>query len=157
MRLNVAELLVAVLVIAMSVVFFVVSLGFPHMRADPGGGALWPQLMAAGAGGGSLILIAWRLWEAKAGNGLVEAAVNRLDRRTGAIILASIAYPFLILAIGFPIGTIAFIALLMRILKARLVEIAVFAPIFTAVLYLFFVYLLEAVVPHGALFDAIGG
>lgn len=155
MRINAAEGTIAVLVIAISATFFAFSFGFPHMRGDPGGGALWPRIMALSAGGGSLWLLVRRVYEAR--RAAVVPPPQPIDRQTLAIIAASIAYPIAIVVIGFALATLLFVAVLMMILRARPLQVLIFAPLLTAFLYGFFVFLLEAVVPRGILIDYFFG
>ncbi|WP_108663664.1 tripartite tricarboxylate transporter TctB family protein [Acuticoccus kandeliae] len=153
LRIPLSEALIATLVVAISLVFFVEAFSFPHMRADPGGGALWPQIMAACAGGGSLVLLLMRL----AGRGPARPTGPVIERKSAQIIFACVLYPLAIIYLGFTLSTALLTVVLMLLLKARFLEIILFTVALTAIVYGFFVYMLEAVVPTGLLIDRLFG
>jgi len=148
----VAERLACVIVIILSAYCMVETLGFPQLRADPGGGALFPRIAAGLAILGSLIVL-FRGLPASRHDEPVESNTDfvlRLRRSsTTPTIIFSIAYPWLIMKAGFLVATTIYVFLLMRIMQVPLRAAAPYAIAVSGVLYFVFVFVLEAYVPVG--------
>ena len=71
------------------------------------------------------------------------------------VFLCSIAYPWLIVRIGFGLATMLYVAVLMRIFKTRILTCIVLGTLVAIGLYLFFVQVLQAYVPEGAWLNAV--
>jgi len=152
------EWLVAIMALVMSVVFFQVARGFPRLTADPGGAALFPQVVAVFTGTMAMILIArlvladpsFRgLRGAIAGLQLPRGESGELFLRSVAGILLSIAYPYFVIKVGFIIASMVFVLLLMMIYRVSLLVSVPFAVVTGYAIYFVFNQLLGAFVPEG--------
>ncbi len=163
----IAEWLVSILSLLVSVVFFIITFSFPQTNADPGGLALFPRLFCAFTGGGSLVLLISLLRRPASRTGVAEAlgkfrALWRKDASDGASALArlttyvfalSIVYPAFIVWIGFPAATVAYIFILMKLLQSKTWISVVFSVILGGGLYFIFGRLLEVSLPVGMLIE----
>ena len=161
----IAEWIISVTALIMSVAFFVTTFSFPSLPADPGGLALFPRILCAIAAAFSMILIGQLYFRARSGQGTAMAFLKSFlhdawrrgsggeaaaqMRRMSLVIVFSILYPWLIIRAGFVIATAVYSFVLMRLFNTRALPSAVLSTFMAVALYLFFARLLEAYVPAG--------
>jgi hypothetical protein len=148
----IAEYLVNVIVLVVGVVFFAMTFSFPRISADPGGMRLFPGVMCVIVAAGS----AWSLAKLArrpsaappkpAGAGEQPLATVK---RMGWVFGLTLAYPWLMLRAGFALSTAAYAFTLMKLLGAGTWIAIGVSCVLTAVIYLFFVLLVQAYVPPG--------
>lgn len=147
-----AERLICIIVIALSAFCFVETFAFPSLKGDPGGGALFPRIAAGVAFLGSVIVIIRGL--PMGGREPVQMigdySLSALAQSpTTQTIILSIAYPWFIMKAGFPVATAVYVYILMLILRVPSRIAAPYGILVAGVLYLVFVFALEAYVPVG--------
>jgi putative tricarboxylic transport membrane protein len=162
----IAEWLVCILSLLVSVIFFIITFSFPQINADPGGLALFPRVFCVFTGGGSLLLVISLLKHPTSRAGVTEAlgkfrAVWRKDafdrassltRLTTYIFVLSVIYPAVIVLIGFLTATIAYIFFLMKLLRTKTLISLAYSVILGGGLYFIFATILEVYLPVGILF-----
>ena len=148
-----AEWFVALVTLLISIVFYVQARHFPHMAADPGGLCAFPQTLSVISALAALALIArllregatTRQWRALADwpRFLVRPSAGEVDARrlflqTLVVFTLSLAYPWLILKLGFLVGTGLFCFLLLATFGTPLLKNALVSVGVTVVIYAFF-------------------
>ena len=160
----IAEYIVNLIVLLVSVVFFALTFSFPRISADPGGMSLFPRVMCLIAGIGALCslvnlirrqvnsgfnpLASVRRHLKAARHGAYDAQVG-IARRMVWVFAYTIIYPWLMLKAGFLLSTITYVFALMKLLGARTVMGVVLSCVMTGMIYLFFVLVVQAYVPPG--------
>ena len=161
----IAEWIVSVMTLIMSIAFFVTTFSFPCLPADPAGLALFPRILCIIAAVFASILIGQLVARTRAGKGSTLDFLRALGRdawrreacgekdaqmrRMTLVIVFSVCYPWLIIRAGFMAATAVYAFILMRLFKTRVLP-SILLSIFVAVaLYLFFAQLLQAYVPTG--------
>jgi hypothetical protein len=160
----IAEYVVSVIVLLVSVVFFAMTFTFPKISADPGGMSLFPRVMCLIAGIGalrSLVNLARKQLECGF-NPLALARRNLEAARQGAygrqvavarrmawVFAFTIGYPWVMLKAGFLLSTIIYVFALMKLLGAKTLMGVVLSCVMTGMIYLFFVRVVQAYVPPG--------
>ncbi len=163
----IAEWITSLLVLAVSVVFFILSLNFPTLSSDPAGPAFFPIIFCILTGIPALLLIKklfsnrrlvsqsplnflkefFRSWRRYDGDG-----AEQMRRMTFIFILAFL-YPWFITRIGFLISTALYSFTLMKVLKAGTFQSALFSSLLSVFLYFGFFYLLDAYLAPGIWVD----
>jgi hypothetical protein len=162
-----AQWTIVILSLALCVVLFPMTFSFPHIPSDPGGMALFPRAIMAilVCSIGVFILglskkhvgkrgpvipfhsLGSTLMEFYKATGDSELA---LKKRLIYVIILSVAYPWVILKVGFVIATMVYIIALMKLYKnTRTVTCLLYSIIVTGVVYGFFVLALDAYIPPG--------
>jgi hypothetical protein len=159
------EILVAAVVLAMSALFFVTSLTFPQIGADPLGLARVPQFIALASAIASLAVIARAARRLRAEQGVprpilgqslsaLRAAIADPWRPSILVVPLTFAYPAAVLAAGFLVGTTVYLFILMKIYRIGTVQSAAVAMATAFAVYAFFAYVADVSVPTGQWFSA---
>ena len=156
-----AEWIIGLFGLVVSVVFFAISFSFPEVNADPGGLALFPRIAAVLTGvscAGLLAGLVMRSGSAAAALQTVarffvnwrESSPGGFEVRRTTIVLALCAlYPLIVLKVGFFLGSLVFSFVLVLFYRGTLVQAAILSLVLAVVLQLFFATLLGVFVPPG--------
>ncbi|MDN5346927.1 MAG: putative tricarboxylic transport rane protein [Clostridia bacterium] len=138
--------MIGILLIALSVVFYLKSFSFPPPTGKTLGPSVWPQLMACllMVLSGLMIFNAWRTRE--------EAVFKGRYYRAALAAVVMGLYIWLSEIIGYIVTTIFFIFIILYLAGERDWRLLIIFPLgFTAFLYLVFYYLIDVPLPAGAL------
>lgn len=154
------EIIVLLGALVASIVVGVLSTGLPQLAADPGGPALFPLVAASITGVACALLIGQRLL-ARAGttqsHGRSDTARRLFDNartniRQLIIVVLVLVFPFGIEWLGFNIAVLLFTFLVLLVSGKSFVVTALTSVFITAGVYVGYVVVLGAVLPHGRLF-----
>lgn len=166
----IAEWIITIIALVISIVFFILSFDFPQLPGDPGGGALFPRTLSVITGAAAIFLVVrlirrpssdtpgpleslgtfYGLWRKGTGD---EASVTA--RRMVYVFIFSIAYPWFIVKMGFLLSTGIYVFILMKLFRTKTLSSLVLSCITAFGLYFFFIKVLEAYVPPGEWLEGI--
>ena len=163
----IAEWITSLLVLAVSIVFFILSLNFPTLSSDPAGPAFFPRIFSILAGIPALILIkrliSKRRLVSRSPSYFIKDFLNAWHRHGGDdaeqvrrmtfVFVSAFLYPWFITRIGFLIATALYSFALMKILKAETLKSALFSTLLALFLYFGFFYFLDAYIAPGTWLD----
>ena len=166
----IAEWIIAIAALLISIVFFAMTFTFPTLPGDPGGGALFPRVLSIITGVAAVFLVVglvrrhladayspveslkkfWGTW--KKGT---DDEPSIIARRMTYVFIFSILYPWFMVRAGFLLATGAYVFLLMKLFRTKTVTSAVLSIITALGLHFFFIKVLEAYVPPGVWLEGI--
>jgi hypothetical protein len=167
----VAEWIIVIIALVISVVFFTITFTFPQLPGDPGGGALFPRTLSVITGAAAIFLVVrlirrpssdttntpleslrkfCGLWR----KGTVDEP-SVAARRMTYVFIFSIAYPWFIVKMGFLLSTGVYVFILMKLFRTKTITSVILSSITAFVLYFFFIKVLEAYVPPGVWLEGI--
>lgn len=152
----ISELVVALLSLALSVVFLIETFSFPTVRADPGGLALFPRFFSVMTiiPAALLILSYFQKVRVQKGNGDENSptiSAEKMDKRQWIVLGLSLLFPALLSFAGFVIALVLFVFLLMKIMGGKTREALLFSFALSGVLYYVFGILVGLRMPMGIL------
>lgn len=166
----IAQWLVTVSVLVICVSFFVESLDFPNLAADPGGPALLPRWLCAITGAAALIMLgqltmktAWWDLPGRVGSWLRETirlagsddSEGAIRRRLLIVFVATLAYPLVMSEVGFAASTFVLGAGLLLLFGTSVWRSVATSATVTSVIYVFFAHVMGSYVPQGALIERL--
>ncbi|WP_046868146.1 tripartite tricarboxylate transporter TctB family protein [Microvirga massiliensis] len=150
------QYVIPLVAVTFGAVFFVQSFSFPHLMADPGGPALFPRIVAAGAViGGMALLVQAFLQRAPA---IARAGVRsefRWRERSSeiAIFLLVLILPIGVNYLGFNAYLFIFMAIGLRISGIGTSKSIIISALSTVGIYVAYSKVLGAILPSGILFS----
>lgn len=166
----IAEWIIVIIALVISVVFFTITFTFPQLPGDPGGGALFPRILCVITGTAAIFLVVQLirrpssdtpspleslrkfcgLWRKGTGD---EPSVTA--RRIVYVFISSIVYPWFIVKMGFLLSTGVYVFILMKLFRTKTITSVILSSITAFGLYFFFIKVLEAYVPPGVWLEGI--
>lgn len=154
------ELAITLISLIVSVVFFVISLSFPELPADPGGPALFPRLMCCVTGIMAVIYAVQLLGNRNKREEITQALASfrqvgaqspegMLARRRLYVIGLSAVYPLLVVRIGFFLSTIVFLFAILKTYKVQSLRAGAYSLALGYGVYYCFAEILRAYIPTG--------
>jgi hypothetical protein len=150
------EIFLLLMTLAFSVFVGKLSLGLPHLAADPGGPGLFPFAAACMTATACVLLLGQRVFrEARVhkGHGSVGDWVGKAcaNRRQLGIVLLVLLFPLAIEWLGFVIAVFAFSFLVILVSGKSLVVSVLASLLITGSIYVAYAIILGAVLPRGTL------
>jgi hypothetical protein len=167
----IAEWIITILTLVISIVFFISTFSFPTMAADPGGPSFFPRVVSVITCIGAMTLLV-RLITMRGFYGKLITSIRSylavweqgertdssdLIRLTTYVLILSAVYPFLIVRVGFILATIAYIFIIMSLLKTKIYVSISYSCILAISLYYAFAKILGVVVYRGVWVEKILG
>jgi hypothetical protein len=167
---KIAEWLVGILTLLVSLIFFAQTYTFPKISADPGGLALFPRFFSVLLAGGALCLIVSLLRQSQP-LAPIKASLDRYlaawrkenfaegatVRLTTLIFVLCTIYPAFIVLVGFLAATILFSFVLMKLFNVKTWLSGLYSVVLGGGLYVAFAVVLEVYLPAGIVIEAIWG
>jgi len=155
----IAEFIVAVVSLAVSLVFFVETFSFPSVSADPGGLALFPRLFSIMTAIPAIILIARFKNQVLSKKNTEQkkttvAKGDILKNKTFVVFLLTVLFPVILSFLGFLPACILFVFLLVKILGGSTKGALFFSIVLSGILFYVFGVLAGLRLPRGV-FEAI--
>ena len=151
------EIIVVLVMLAISVVAGVLALGLPHLAADPGGPALFPMIVVSVTGAACLLRLGQNYFEPRLAAPDHIGAMRRLFTHARdnihqvGIVLLVMLFPLAIEWIGFVAAVLLFCFLVLLVSGKRFIVAAFASVAITACLYAAYALVLGAVLPEGEL------
>lgn len=152
----IAEFIVAVTSLAISLLFFIETFSFPHVNADPGGLALFPRLFSIMTAIPAIILVARfknqvLMQKNNAQEKTIVAKESLLKNKTFVVFLLSVLFPAFLSFLGFLPACILFVFLLVKVLGGSTKGAFFFSIALSGVLFYVFGVLAGLRLPRGVL------
>lgn len=161
--------LVSLVTLAISILFFVESFSLKTMSgSDPGGPALFPRVLVVitVATSGVLLVQLARATDVNAAarairdfvtirkeNGVAQGLSD--SQRVAIAMALSVAYPLIMLKIGFILGTILFTSIIAAMLRLKIVSSLLMSVVASVSIYFLFSEVLSVRITPGQWFDVI--
>ncbi len=166
----IAEWIIVIIALVISVVFFTITFTFPQLPGDPGGGALFPRTLCVITGIAAIFLVVQLIRRLSSDTPSPLESLRKLcglwrkgtrdeasvtARRIVYVFISSIVYPWFIVKMGFLLSTGVYVFILMKLFRTKTITSVILSSITAFGLYFFFIKVLKAYVPPGVWLEGI--